>query len=212
MAARHGSRPTSVLLALFDPAGEDLWYQQSVERNAPYLAAVDGIVLLLDPLRMPGARTLAAADTRLPSQARLPDTPLNVLQNVTDLLLRTSQTCPGGLINKPLAVAFSKIDAFEHSLPDSSPLRQPSAPYYDEPDSQRVHAEVQRLLIQWDGSQIDRTTANHWARYRYFALSALGETPTRENLVSGRGIQPYRVFDPLAWMLNRFGVLPERGR
>ncbi len=75
-----------------------------------------------------------------------------------------------------------------------------------------MHAEVQRLLIQWDGSLIDRTAAHHYARYRYSALSALGETPTEENLVSGRGIHPYRVFDPLAWMLNRFGVLPERGR
>ncbi len=211
LAARHGSRPTSVLLALFDPGGEDLWSQQSVEQNARYLAAVDGIVLLLDPLRMPGARELAAAGTRLPSEAGLSDTPLNVLQNVTDLLLRTSQACPDGLISKPLAVAFSKIDAFEHSLPAGSPLRQPPAPYYDEPDSQRVHAEVQRLLIQWDGSLIDRTAAHHYARYRYSALSALGETPTEENLVSGRGIHPHRVFDPLAWMLNRFGVLPEHG-
>ena len=117
LAARHGSRPTSVRLALFDPGGEDLWSQQSVEQNARYLAAVDGIVLLLDPLRMPGARELAAAGTRLPSRAGLSDTPLNVLQNVTDLLLRTSQACPDGLISKPLAVAFSKIDAFEHSLP-----------------------------------------------------------------------------------------------
>jgi hypothetical protein len=211
LAAGRGSRPTSALLALFDPGGEDFWSQQSVERNARYLAAVDGIVLLLDPLRMPAARELATPGTRLPSEAGLSDTPRNVLQNVTDLLLRTSPARPDGLISKPLAVAFSKIDAFEHSLPDGSPLRQPPAPYYNEPDSQRVHAEVLRLLIQWDGSAIDRTSAHHYASYRYSALSALGETPTPDNLVSGRGIHPYRVFDPLAWMLNRFGVLPEHG-
>lgn len=211
LAARRGSRPAAMLLALFDPGGEDLWSQQSVEQNARYLAAVDGIVLLLDPLRMRGARELAAAGTRLPAEAGIADTPLNVLQNVTDLLLRASPAYRDGLLSKPLAVAFSKIDAFEYSLPAGSPLRQPPAPYYNEPDSQRVHAEVQRLLIQWDGSQLDRTAARHYARYRYSALSALGETPTEDNLVSGRGIRPYRVFDPLAWMLNRFGVLPEHG-
>ena len=210
-AARRGSRPTSVLLALYDSGGEDLWTQQLAEQNARYLAAVDGIVLLLDPLQMSGARHLAAPGTRLPSQAGLSDTPVNVLHNFTNLLLRTGQACPDGLISKALVVAFSKIDAFQDTLPTSSPLRHPPAPYFSERDSQRVHAEAQRLLIQWDGSLIDRTAALHYARYRYSAISSLGETPTADNLISGRGIRPYRVFDPLAWMLNRFGVLPQHG-
>ena len=88
----RGSPARPALLSLFDPAGEDLLSQQSAEQNARYLAAADAIVLLLDPLQMPAARKLAAAGTRLPSPPRgAADTPVSVLQNITDLVLRTAR-------------------------------------------------------------------------------------------------------------------------
>jgi hypothetical protein len=210
------SRPAkSALLSLFDPAGEDLLSQQSVEQNARYLAAADAIVLLLDPLQMPAARKLAAPGTRLPSPPRgAADTPVSVLQNITDLVLRTDQSASDGLISKPLAVSFSKIDAFQQGLNPTSPLRQAPIPasHVDEVDSLSVHTEVQRLLEQWDGSLIDRIARQHYRRYRYFGISALGETPTEANQVSRRGIRPYRVGDPLTWILSRLGVIPVRRR
>ena len=49
--------------------------QQSVEQNVRYLAAADGIVLLLDPLQMRGARQLAAPGTRLPTPGAVDDEP-----------------------------------------------------------------------------------------------------------------------------------------
>jgi hypothetical protein len=211
----RGSQAWSALLSLFDPAGEDLLSQQSAEQNARYLAAADAIVLLLDPLQMPEARKLAAPGTRLPSPpSGAADTPVSVLQNITDLLLRNAPPGSDGRISKPLAVAFSKIDAFQPSLDPTSPLRQAPAPgpQLDEADSLSVHTEVQRLLDQWDGSLIGRIVRQHYRTYRYFGISALGETPTKTNQVSERGIRPYRVGDPLTWILSRLGVFPVRGR
>jgi hypothetical protein len=211
----RGSPARPALLSLFDPAGEDLLSQQSTEQNARYLAAADGIVLLLDPLQMPEARKLAAPGTRLPSPpSGTADTPVSVLQNITDLVLRTDRSASDGLISKPLAVAFSKIDAFQQGLDPTSPLRQsPSpGPQLDEIDSLSVHTEVQRLLGQWDGSLIDRIVRQHYRSHRYFGISALGETPTPANQVSDRGIRPYRVGDPLIWILSRLGVIPVRRR
>ncbi len=211
----RGSPARPALLSLFDPAGEDLLSQQSAEQNARYLAAADAIVLLLDPLQMPAARKLAAAGTRLPSPPRgAADTPVSVLQNITDLVLRTGQAGSDGLISKPLAVAFSKIDAFQRSLDPTSPLRQAPVPgpWLDEADSLSVHTEVQRLLDRWDGSLIDRIVRQHYRSHRYFGISALGETPTATNQVSERGIRPYRVGDPLTWILSTLGVIPVRGR
>jgi len=205
----------SALLSLFDPAGEDLLSQQSVEQNARYLAAADAIMLLLDPLQMPQARELAAPGTRLPSPpGSEAETPVRVLQNITDLALRTGRPASDGLISKPLAVAFSKIDAFQQGLDPTSPLRRAftPAPHVDESDSLSVHAEVQRLLGQWDGSLIDRIVRQHYRSKRYFGISALGETPTPDNQVPDRGISPYRVGDPLTWILSRFGVIPVRRR
>jgi hypothetical protein len=211
----HGkARPTPAVLALFDPAGEELRSALSVEEYARYLAAVDDIVLLLDPLQMPAARELAAPGTRLPSPATSADAPAAVLQSITDVLLRSGQAGPDGLIGKPLAIALSKIDTIQDALGETSPLRQPPAQTccFDERDSLRVHSEVQRLLVKWDGSLIDRLARQHYRDFRYFGISALGETPTDDNRVSARHIQPYRAGEPLTWLLSRVGVIPtQRG-
>jgi hypothetical protein len=204
-----GTRPTSALLSLFDPAGEELKSELSAENSARYLAAADGIVLLLDPLQMPAARELAAPGIRLPSLGASADAPVNVLRSITQLMLRTGPKTASGLIGTPLAIAFSKIDALQDHLEETSPLRQ--APVqttrFDERDSLRVHTEVQRLLGRWNGTLIDRTARQDYRHHRYFGISALGETPTPDNKVSPHGIHPYRVGHPLTWLLSEFGLI-----
>lgn len=202
--------PQHTLLSFFDTAGEDLTSRQSVERNVRYLAAADGIVLLLDPLQMRGARGLAAPGSRLPTPGATEDEPVAVLENITDLLLAREGGRPGERIRKPLAVAFTKLDALQHSFKETSPLRRTPADtkYFDERDSLAVHTEVQRLLARWEGSRIDQIAQLHYASYRYFGISALGETPTPDNRVSPRGILPYRVADPFLWILAQLGAIP----
>lgn len=200
--------PRHTLLSFFDTAGEDLTSKQSVEENARYLTAADGILLLLDPLQMPGARALAAPGTRLPAQGTVADNPASVLERITELV----SPVDGGVkrkISKPLAIAFSKLDALEHHLKETSPLRRasPAAGHFDETDSQEVHAEIQRLLARWDGDRIDQLASKHYGSFRYFGLSALGGTPTADNKVSERGIRPYRVADPFLWALGSFGAI-----
>ena len=77
--------PKRTLLSFFDTAGEDLHSQQSIEQNVRYLGAADGVLLLLDPLQMRGARDLVKPGTRLPSSGA--EDPATVLERVTDLLL-----------------------------------------------------------------------------------------------------------------------------
>jgi hypothetical protein len=200
--------PQHTLLSFFDTAGEDLTSQRSVEENVRYLAAADGIVLLLDPLQMRGARSLARPGTRLPAEGRAEDDPANVLERVTDLVM-TIDGGPKKKIGKPLGIAFSKLDALTHDLKETSPLRRPApqSPFFDETDSQEVHAEILRLLTRWDGARIDQIAGKYYQQYRYFGLSALGETPTEDNKVSPRGIRPYRVADPFLWALGEFSAI-----
>ena len=75
-------------------------------------------------------------------------------------------------------------------------------------DSQAVHHEIQRLLVRWEGTRIDQITQSHYRCFRYFGVSALGETPTEDNHVSARGIRPIRVGDPFIWTLAQLGVIP----
>jgi len=213
--SRNGTgEPQRTLLSFFDTAGEDLRSVRSVEENVQYLAAADGIVLLLDPLQMRGARQLAAPGTLLPTPGAVGDEPANVLENITDLIMAKERIKASQRIGKPLAIVFTKMDALLHDLKQTSPLLRPPAhtPYFDERDSLDVHTEIQRLLARWEGSRIDQIAQKNYRTYRYFGVSALGETPTQENRVSPRGIRPYRVTGPFTWMLAQFGTIPlERG-
>jgi Double-GTPase 2 len=212
---RNGTgEPQRTLLSFFDTAGEDLRSVRSVEENVQYLAAADGIVLLLDPLQMRGARQLAAPGTLLPTPGAVGDEPANVLENITDLIMAKERIKASQRIGKPLAIVFTKMDALLHDLKETSPLLRPPAhtPYFDERDSREVHTEIQRLLARWEGSRIDQIAQKNYRTYRYFGVSALGETPTQQNRVSPRGIRPYRVTGPFTWMLAQFGTIPlERG-
>lgn len=202
--------PQHTLLSFFDAAGEDLRSQQSVEQHVRYLAAADGVVLVLDPLQMPGARGLARPETLLPEPGTVGDDPVTVLENITDLILAKEGSKPRHRIAKPLAIVFCKMDALLHTLGPASPLRQPPprTPHLENRDSLAVHHEIQRLLARWEGTRIDQITELHYRNFRYFGVSALGETPTPDKHVSARGIRPVRIGDPFIWILAQLGVIP----
>lgn len=215
-AAQGGLRESKrrqSLMSFFDTAGEDFESQDSVDVNTRYLACADGILLLLDPLQMKGARDLTAPGTLLPGTGPQYQSPETILTRVTERLLKQNR---GGReqIGKPIAVVFSKIDALWHTFGDGSPLRAapPQDGAFDEADSLNVHEEIRHLLRSWEGSQIDLILRNHYPRHRFFGISALGQPPTTDNNVAASGIQPYRVADPLLWLLNEFGVVPVKKR
>lgn len=204
-------------LSFFDTAGEDLSSEESVNLNTRYLASADGIILLLDPLQMRGARSAANEDTELPPEAANADMPQHVLGRVIDLLDRTLKTSGQAKIKKPIAVAFSKMDALTGALPPESPLLHDpdQGPWFDETDSLAVHSHMQELLQKWHGGALNETLSVHFERYRLCGLSALGNSPVTEpgggsRRVSHHGIQPIRVEDPFLWMMSEFGIVPKK--
>lgn len=207
-----GARPQHTHLSFFDTAGEDLNSEESVETNLRYLNNADGVILLLDPLQMAGARRLAPAGTRMPAEGRPEHQPAHMLERVTDLLLRRQGTA-NKLIKLPMAVCLTKIDALRGEMDEGSALHrpQPGEPFFDESDSQDVHAQIQQLLHRWDGGGVDGHVRNHYRNARYFGVSSLGGSPNAENRLRG-GVRPYRVADPFLWMLSEFGVIPARNR
>ncbi|RMI34747.1 TRAFAC clade GTPase domain-containing protein [Streptomyces triticirhizae] len=207
-----GDTAQHTVLSFFDTAGEDFNSRESVELNTRYLANADGIILILDPLQLRGAAELAAPGTLMPRTDDV-DTPANVLARVSNLLLARD----GGRRGKattPIAVVFAKMDALAHHLHPGSPLRAhpPQGDRFDVADSLDVHQEVRGLLRHWDGVTLDQMLENNHARYRYFGVSALGRTPTSDGRVAATGIQPYRVTDPLLWLLSEFGAVPRTRR
>lgn len=209
----YGSRPRHSVLSFFDTAGENFNSRESIELNTRYLAHADGIILILDPLQMPGARALARPGTVLPGSDGV-DAPGNALNRVTNMLLAQRKGGGTGLITTPIAVVFAKLDALWDTLDAGSPLRAhpPAGDRFDTGDSLDVHEEVRRLLKEWEGVPIDQNLEHNYRRYRYFGVSALGNSPTADTRVAPTGIQPYRVTDPLLWLLSEFGSVPRRGR
>jgi hypothetical protein len=205
----RGAKPQQSLMSFFDTAGEDFESQSSVDVNTRYLTCADGILLLLDPLQMKGARDLVLPGTPLPGTGPLYQTPETILTRVTERLLKQNRG-GRGRIDKPIAVVFTKLDALWHRFGDGSPLRaaSPSSGVFDDGDSRDVHEEMRHLLRSWEGSQIDLILQNHYPRHRFFGISALGRPPTAGNDVAASGIQPYRVADPLLWLLSEFGAVP----
>jgi hypothetical protein len=210
----RASRPEHTLLSFFDTAGEDFLTQESLDVNTRYLACADGILLLLDPLQMAGARRLAVPGIRVPPTGPEYETPLNILSRVTDILLARNPNGARAKISKPIAVVFTKLDTVWHNLERVSPLRAqpPDGPRFDVSDCLDVHEEIRHLLREWEGGQISQILENNYAQYRYFGISALGQPPTDDNFVAPSGIQPYRVADPLLWMLTEFGAVPKTGK
>lgn len=221
-AERHGHRPPMVfkfkrqdkshfpgrtrqtLLSFFDTAGEDLTTKANVDLNGRYLRAANAIILILDPLQTAGGRRLADSGALL-QDPRPEDDPYNVIQRITEMLQDGHRD---GKVRKPLAVVFTKLDALWHDFPDGSALKrpEPDCAGCDDSDGLDVHRHVQALLHDWDGRQIDQFLQDNYRRFRYFGVSALGAIPTPDKRVST--VQPYRVADPILWLLSKARMVP----
>ena len=209
-------RSASLTLVLFDTAGEDLASEASTDRHLRYLGVADAIVFLVDPGELPGA----AADVRpaargespprpgtSPPQQR-PDDPLDVIRRVTGLLrARLARPAPKRL-PIAVAVALTKIDAFDAALMSSSPLQcdRRRDGRLDLADRGLVQEQVRALLDRWGVGSLDRELAESYREYGLFGLSALGRMP-RGGDIDPAGISPHRVEDPLLWLLHRFHMI-----
>lgn len=194
-------------LVFFDSAGEDLESLDVLEREARYITRSDGLILLVDPLQIPAVREELAGSVELPPE---PVDTYKMLGRVA-ALLREARGIPGNRqIDVPLALAASKFDAVRPLLPEGHPVF--SLPSHDgrfDPQVARsVSAAVRSDLAGWIGERLDSFVREEFATVSYFGLSALGESPVESRLPNG--VAPHRVEDPILWMLDSWGALPQR--
>jgi hypothetical protein len=205
---RRGTEST--VLSFLDAAGEDLQSVDSVF-NLRYLAAIRGLVIVVDPFRFSGAVTMA----NIPDpQRRVGDgSPTDVVERMTDVLRTEHRVRPRRKISLPIAVVFTKLDAFFAHLDSGSPLRSavPPVGYYDDETGREVHEQVLSLMGRWNASALDDHLRLNYDTYRYFAVSSLGAEPDyAARRAHPGGIRPHRVEEPVLWLLSRFGVVPAK--
>ncbi|MGW6694923.1 hypothetical protein ACWF62_14245 [Rhodococcus sp. NPDC054953] len=201
-------------LVIRDVAGEDLEDPKNV--TAPsmrFFAHADGVVFLFDPLKVDSVRW--QLQDLVPTQDRVGGDPRAVLRTVLSIV---------GDGDPALAVVLSKFDAL-HALQhveggdwsavmsnrgaafsrDSSLVRAP----YNERDGQLLHEEVRSLLAKLEAQtmvlSVEQPHTGAELHSRFFAVSALGESPVGDRLHES-GISPFRVLDPVRWILTGQGV------
>jgi hypothetical protein len=199
----------AINLAFYDSAGEDLDSSDVMGNVNKYIYSADGIILLLDPLQLPRVRDQLGSTTALPQQNT---ETLDILERIADLI-RTGHDLPSmRMIRIPLAIAFSKLDAVE-PLIDSHYSVLSDADHtlgFDRDDSDAVSAEMEALVALWQGEALLEQVHNHFKRYRFFGLSALGCNPQADRRIPR--VIPRRVEDPFLWLLSLHGLVKPRNR
>ena len=204
----RGQALRSTVLSFVDTAGEDL-NDLGTAFTLKYLSVCDALMITLDPFALPGAR----ARLRLPSEAVQvgDDVPLDVVSRITELLRTEHQVKNKRKIKLPIALVFTKIDAFYAGLDRHNPImaQPPRLPAYQDADGRTVHEHMLALMRDWNATDIDTHMRLNYSDYRYFGVSALGAEPDyREYAVAPGGVQPHRVEDPVLWLLSKTRTVP----
>jgi hypothetical protein len=209
------SHDTSTILSFYDTAGEDL-KTTDLTRDQHYLAAADGLIVVLDPFQFRANRIRGAQRGMDPKLLNLE--PVDVLTSITEMLREADQVRSNKRISRPIALVVTKIDAFfDGELGADDPTRRPSATaaHFDEDESRNLHLHVEGLINEWGGEDVLRHLRFNYSNYRFFAASALGAEPTSygggKQGVDEQGLRPHRVAEPLLWLMAGRGLIDVEG-
>jgi hypothetical protein len=205
------SSVSSTILSFYDTAGEDLQTQNTTSSLA-YLAAADGLIVVLDPFQFP-ENTVRGRNKGL-SEDELEPAAIEVMSRITELLRETDSVKAKRKIRRPVALVVSKIDAFFDEVPSDHPVRRaaPRVPVFDEAESADLHNHVEALIDEWGGEDVLMLLRTNYEDYRFFAASALGAEPDyRTGQADSQGLRPHRVAEPLLWLMADQKVIARQG-
>ena len=136
---------------------------------------------------------------------------LSVVARITELLRTEHGVGNSKKIKLPVAIVFTKIDAFYPLLDRQNPIMAPppEVPAYQEADGQAMHENMLAMMHSWEAADIDTHMRLNYADFRYFGVSALGAEPDYSTrTVAPGGVQPHRVEDPVLWLLSKTRTVP----
>jgi hypothetical protein len=201
-------------LAIRDVAGEEMENAAADAPNLSFLRHADSVFFMFDPLAITEIRDRLR--DLVPQQLYRGGDPKVVLGNLLRLTAGSSTR---------IAVIVSKFDALQAlarvndvdwkavmSNPGAAYQRDPSLDKgeYDSADGELLHLEVRSLLHKLGAQNfvlsLEQANRGTGIDHRFFAVSVLGESPDGESL-SHFGISPFRIVDPLKWILASRDVI-----
>jgi hypothetical protein len=200
-----------VTLSLYDTAGENLQSRETVQQMLKYLRVASGIIFLIDPLQVPAVRDA------LPSTVRPPVVdpeaePSAILGRVLQELEGGKLLAQSGSLNTPVAVVLTKCDVLRDAgLIESNRLWNSDARhvgYFDRDAHDDMSGMMAEYVQRWSPAAY-QIVSHRFVRHAFFGASATGcasDLKTRRY----KYVSPWRVEDPLLWLLSELGVLPSR--
>ncbi len=195
------------IFSFFDAAGEGFERESDLAAVTPYLSHASAIILILDP------RQIGSVDEAVKSAfpnigAKTDMTYEEILTNVVNQI-RTEAGKRNGKLDIPICVCVSKWDLVMKTpelLPKGLLISEFSkkGSNYDEAYIDNTSEEIRSVLRQWDPNLVNMVEQD-FSRIRYFVFSAWG-TPETGNKATP-ALAPYRVEDPLLWILNKQKVI-----
>ena len=199
----------NVLLTFYDTAGENLDLVDRMDVMNQYIPNSKGIILLLDPLQVPGIRAQLDGKMKLPPKF---SDPVAILSRVVGIIRNVKNINPKQKIDIPIALAFTKIDALEQFgiiSPTDCLARESehlSRGAYVASEHESTKYEMEGILGQFIGKEVMEMLEN-FKSWSIFGLTALGSIPNEQNVITTGEVRPRRVLDPLLWILAEKGFI-----
>jgi hypothetical protein len=202
-------RNRAVTLALYDTAGENLDSRDTVQQMLRYLRVASGIMFLVDPLQAPAVRDALPSHIPIPNLDATAE-PNVILSRVLQVLENGRVVAQAGSLATPVAVVLTKCDVLrEANLLEPNRLWSTDhrhVGYFD----REAHADMSGMMAEYVQRYCPaayNTVTQRFARHAFFGASATGcasDQATRRY----KYISPWRVEDPLLWLLSELGVIP----
>ncbi|MCD7884654.1 MAG: hypothetical protein LUI87_13245 [Lachnospiraceae bacterium] len=208
-------------MTIFDGAGED--YESIDRRNeidarvSRYISGSKALVILIDPLALPGAAKMVSPEQRSWSATSDHEDDGQVSTDLVNSLADYIRNCcgirRGDRIDRDVAVVFTKIDLFADEFRCGVTM-QPGPHLmkrgFDVADADAVDEEVRSWLYEiGEHAFLNAVELNFRKdRLRFFGVSSFGRPPVGQYRLD-EDVTPHRVLDPLVWMLYKEGIAPE---
>lgn len=195
---------TPLHLVFYDTAGENFNIARNIEANVQYMLRSDAFIFLLDTAEIPFVRDrLNKGPVKLKYDA--------IVNSVKDFF--EGHPDSRKFFKKPIAFTFNKIDLIlknqelfrDSSIPNmtwenNSSFLDGSGVNMSEMDS--ISNGIKSALCEcWGESNFVVSMESFYKNLKFFGVSGLGEDPTLDKITN---LRPYRVLDPLVWILKEF--------
>ena len=203
-------RKRAVNLALYDTAGENTIDKARAREMLNYLNVASGVIFIIDPLQIRQIRE-RLPDSILPPPLAV-GTPISIIGNILMLLQNGKALQVNEPFSVPVAVVLSKCDVLQEAgliesnriwnMEDRRHIGRFDHLYHDD-----MAGMMGEYMQQWD-VQAYNVVTQRFPRHAFFGVSATGCAATGATMNKKyKYIAPWRVEDPLLWLLSQVDVL-----